>query len=283
MQRFAKPPGGVTCLEGSNPSLSASLSRARSSADRASGCGPEGRGFESRRARHLPERNPTPVSLPGSSCAGAPPSASGPWPGWVSGTPSQRREPGPDPAHRPASGRSLGLDFRAMLRDQLVRLVAPRLHRAQQRCIGARHHQGYSRASVVAATRCERPPSSPPRQGPRGPFGRHRSRTIDAACGRQPPTPTLSGRHNEGAGEEPASEEDGEGRAKPGPSQVRGIAPASWAQGGSSRHAEEEAVEDLIDRHLAHGVRQSLWLYRPRPGAASTAATHRRPGSLRRG
>ncbi len=27
VQRFAKPPGGVTCLEGSNPSLSASLPR----------------------------------------------------------------------------------------------------------------------------------------------------------------------------------------------------------------------------------------------------------------
>ena len=58
VQRFAKPPSGVTCFEGSNPSLSA-ISRsagpiacARSSADRASGCGPEGRGFESRRARH---------------------------------------------------------------------------------------------------------------------------------------------------------------------------------------------------------------------------------------
>ncbi len=67
MRRFAKPLSGVTCSEGSNPSLSASLlsevrSRARrgpgledcarSSVDRASGCGPEGRGFESRRARH---------------------------------------------------------------------------------------------------------------------------------------------------------------------------------------------------------------------------------------
>ena len=57
MQRFAKPPSGVTCFEGSNPSLSAIHPRsncARSSVDRASGCGPEGRGFESRRARHLP-------------------------------------------------------------------------------------------------------------------------------------------------------------------------------------------------------------------------------------
>ena len=61
VQRFAKPPSGVTCFEGSNPSLSASpraASCARSSVDRASGCGPEGRGFESRRARQ-PTRRPT--------------------------------------------------------------------------------------------------------------------------------------------------------------------------------------------------------------------------------
>ena len=54
MQRFAKPPCGVTCFEGSNPSLSASprsIACARSSVDRALGCGPKGRGFESRRAR----------------------------------------------------------------------------------------------------------------------------------------------------------------------------------------------------------------------------------------
>src|SRR5437762_12503971 len=55
VRRFAKPLSGVTCSEGSNPSLSASLvSSARSSVDRASGCGPEGRGFESRRARQSP-------------------------------------------------------------------------------------------------------------------------------------------------------------------------------------------------------------------------------------
>ena len=60
VQRFAKPPCGVTCIEGSNPSLSASLpaSCARSSADRALGCGPKGRGFESRRARQLIVENP---------------------------------------------------------------------------------------------------------------------------------------------------------------------------------------------------------------------------------
>ena len=56
VRRFAKPLSGVTCSEGSNPSLSAisgGITCARSSADRASGCGPEGRGFESRRARHF--------------------------------------------------------------------------------------------------------------------------------------------------------------------------------------------------------------------------------------
>ena len=55
VQRFAKPPSGVTCFEGSNPSLSASrhsVACARSSVDRALGCGPKGREFESRRARH---------------------------------------------------------------------------------------------------------------------------------------------------------------------------------------------------------------------------------------
>ena len=55
VQRFAKPPCGVTCIEGSNPSLSASphsIACARSSADRALGCGPKGRWFESSRARH---------------------------------------------------------------------------------------------------------------------------------------------------------------------------------------------------------------------------------------
>ena len=71
VQRFAKPPSGVTCFEGSNPSLSASVLQpmarrsvasdvggvggnkcARSSVDRALGCGPKGREFESRRARH---------------------------------------------------------------------------------------------------------------------------------------------------------------------------------------------------------------------------------------
>ena len=74
VQRFAKPPCGVTCIEGSNPSLSASpaISCARSSADRALGCGPKGRGFESRRARHSRSNDPrrrvtprlTPVALP---------------------------------------------------------------------------------------------------------------------------------------------------------------------------------------------------------------------------
>ena len=68
VRRFAKPLSGVTCSEGSNPSLSASIRRvrsgrrcrqgARSSVDRASGCGPEGRGFESRRARQLPTASP---------------------------------------------------------------------------------------------------------------------------------------------------------------------------------------------------------------------------------
>jgi hypothetical protein len=86
VRRFAKPLSGVTCSEGSNPSLSAkprgngldgarpctsvserslvvevagSLLGARSSVDRASGCGPEGRGFESRRARqHLNVKRP---------------------------------------------------------------------------------------------------------------------------------------------------------------------------------------------------------------------------------
>src|SRR6266566_10016912 len=58
VRRFAKPLSGVTCSEGSNPSLSAksrrSVACARSSVDRALGCGPKGRGFESRRARqHL--------------------------------------------------------------------------------------------------------------------------------------------------------------------------------------------------------------------------------------
>jgi hypothetical protein len=38
---------------------------ARSSVDRASGCGPEGRGFESRRARHLPSTNEAPGLSPG--------------------------------------------------------------------------------------------------------------------------------------------------------------------------------------------------------------------------
>ena len=57
VQRFAKPPCGVTCIEGSNPSLSATRSGiacARSSVDRALGCGPKGREFESRRARQSP-------------------------------------------------------------------------------------------------------------------------------------------------------------------------------------------------------------------------------------
>ena len=63
VRRFAKPLSGVTCFEGSNPSLSASTplaARARSSADRASGCGPEGREFESRRARQ-PRSNADPT------------------------------------------------------------------------------------------------------------------------------------------------------------------------------------------------------------------------------
>ena len=74
VQRFAKPPCGVTCIEGSNPSLSArplpvpvGIVCARSSADRALGCGPKGRGFESRRARQplLPAGGPdTGVSCP---------------------------------------------------------------------------------------------------------------------------------------------------------------------------------------------------------------------------
>ena len=59
VRRFAKPLSGVTCSEGSNPSLSArhrgsAVRGARSSVDRASGCGPEGREFESRRARQQP-------------------------------------------------------------------------------------------------------------------------------------------------------------------------------------------------------------------------------------
>ena len=54
VQRFAKPPSGVTCSEGSNPSLSASIVGARSSVDRAPACGAGGRGFESRRARQQP-------------------------------------------------------------------------------------------------------------------------------------------------------------------------------------------------------------------------------------
>ena len=72
VQRFAKPPCGVTSIEGSNPSLSARSSGqsigiecARSSADRALGCGPKGRGFESRRARHLPPyRRDPPLPAP---------------------------------------------------------------------------------------------------------------------------------------------------------------------------------------------------------------------------
>gem|GEM_PF-4380621 len=70
VQRFAKPPCGVTCIEGSNPSLSARPPQrrlgdpgARSSVDRAPACGAGGREFESRRARqpdHLPgPRSPT--------------------------------------------------------------------------------------------------------------------------------------------------------------------------------------------------------------------------------
>ena len=61
VRRFAKPLKGVSSSEGSNPSLSATdpssesmriAAGARSSVDRASGCGPEGRRFESSRARH---------------------------------------------------------------------------------------------------------------------------------------------------------------------------------------------------------------------------------------
>ena len=110
VQRFAKPPSGVTCFEGSNPSLSAthravpqtaialrhsqsvpqtaialrhsqssaadgdcsppsrhSLACARSSVDRALGCGPKGRGFESRRARHRLTSSAAQAGVAGSS------------------------------------------------------------------------------------------------------------------------------------------------------------------------------------------------------------------------
>ena len=66
VQRFAKPPCGVTCIEGSNPSLSASrhsVAGARSSVDRALGCGPKGREFESRRARQHHKTSPEPHGL----------------------------------------------------------------------------------------------------------------------------------------------------------------------------------------------------------------------------
>ena len=69
VRRFAKPLWGNLLRGFESPPLRQSFRRisascARSSADRASGCGPEGRGFESRRARHLssrPAHDPTPA------------------------------------------------------------------------------------------------------------------------------------------------------------------------------------------------------------------------------
>src|SRR5689334_7605934 len=64
-------------LPGPHRVARAGMAGARSSVDRASGCGPEGRGFESRRARHILMPNlPTLPTLPDELVAGF----GAPWP-----------------------------------------------------------------------------------------------------------------------------------------------------------------------------------------------------------